>query len=256
MNTTVTSVADVWALLGADASAWLRQAVADVALHPERVRSLFPAVGRRCGRAPLDPADPLGLLHGTVDDAARLVLLVALPLSGDALAAEVSALYRHGDAAERRGVLRALHQLDAPHRGDGVGDRLVPVLEDALRTNDLRLVAAALGPYGRHLDANAWRQAVLKCVFVGVPLAAVHGLDERADGELARMLVAFAHERVAAGRDVPADVWGVVDRHPGVLEASGISRELASPVPERAEAARRALGGRGGRAADEAQGSS
>ncbi|WP_177891153.1 EboA domain-containing protein [Vallicoccus soli] len=240
----VATVADVWALLGPEATAWLRQAVADVALHPERVRSLFPAVGRRCGRAPLDPSDPQGLLHGTVDDAARLVLLVALPLSGEALATEVGALYRYGDAAERRGVLRALQHLDAPHRVDGVGDRLVPVLHDALRTNDVRLVAGALGPYARHLDASAWRQAVLKCVFVGVPLAAVHDLAERSDEQLATMLVAYAHERVAAGRDVPADVWDVVDRFPHVLAASPIHGELASPVPERAAAARRALQGR------------
>ena len=66
-----------------------------------------------------------------------------------------------------------------------VGDAGVPLLHDAIRTNDTRLVAAALGPYARHLDDAAWRQAVLKCVFIGVPLAVVHDLDERADAELA-----------------------------------------------------------------------
>ena len=77
----------------------------------------------------------------------------------------------------------------------------VPLLHDAIRTNDTRLVAAALGPYAGHLDDAAWRQAVLKCVFMGVPLAAVDGLDERADAELAAMLAALADERAAAGRD-------------------------------------------------------
>ena len=73
-----------------------------------------------------------------------------------------------------------------------IGDAAVPLLHDALRTNDTRLVAAALGPYAAHLDDAAWRQGVLKCVFMGMPLAAVDGLDERADAELAAMLAAFA----------------------------------------------------------------
>ena len=56
---------------------------------------------------------------------------------------------------------------------------------DALRTNDTRLVAAALGPYAAaHLDGHGWRQGVVKCVFMGVPLDAVADLDERADDEL------------------------------------------------------------------------
>ncbi|MET8463109.1 EboA domain-containing protein, partial [Micromonospora zamorensis] len=73
-------------------------------------------------------------------------------------------------------------------------------------------VAAALGPYARHLDPAAWRQAVLKCVFSGVPLAAVADLDTRADGELAAMLAALAAERHAAGRDLPADATDLLDR--------------------------------------------
>ena len=52
----------------------------------------------------------------------------------------------------------------------------------------------------------AWRQGVLKCLFTGVPLAAVDGLDRRADAELARMVAGYAAERRAAGRPVPADV--------------------------------------------------
>lgn len=70
-------------------------------------------------------------------------------------------------------------------------------------------MAAAVGPYAAaHLDPHAWRHAVLKCLFTGVPLTAVARLDERAlgDAELARMLRDFAAERTAAGREVPADL--------------------------------------------------
>ena len=49
---------------------------------------------------------------------------------------------------------------DRPDPGRG-GRRCLPVVRDALRTNDTRLVAAALGPYAAaHLDDAAWRQAV------------------------------------------------------------------------------------------------
>ena len=52
---------------------------------------------------------------------------------------ELAELYRYGDAAERRGVLRALPYLD-------LGDRGLGLIDDAIRTNDTRLIAAALGP--------------------------------------------------------------------------------------------------------------
>jgi hypothetical protein len=182
---------------------WLDAAAGQVAADAGAIRGLFPSAGRHCGRAFLDPARaPYGW---TVDDAARVLLLTRLPLSGPALTGEVGDLYRYGDAAEKRGVLRGLALLD-------VGDTALPLVRDALRTNDTRLVAAALGPYGAtHLDAHAYRHGLLKCVFTGVPLAVVSGLPERRDAELARMFAAFARERVAAGRPVPADVWLVTD---------------------------------------------
>jgi hypothetical protein len=180
---------------------WLDEAAEKVAADAGAIRPLFPAVGRQCGRGPL--AD--GPRGWTVDDAARALLLTRLPLTGSALAKEVDDLYRYGDAAEKRGVLRSLHLLD-------LGDAALPLVRDALRTNDTRLIGAALGPYGAaHLDPHAYRHGVLKCVFTGVPLAEVAGLRERRDADLARMFAAFARERVAAGRPVPADVWLVTD---------------------------------------------
>jgi hypothetical protein len=220
--------------LAPDARAWLDDATARIRSDPGALAALLPAAGRHVGRGPL-PADAAELAGWTVDDAARTLLLAALPLADDALAAEVATAYRHGDAAERRGILRALPLLE-------LGDRGLPVVREALRTSDDRLIAAALGPYAaRHLEASMWRQAVLKCVFNGIPLASVAGLDDRADAELARMLADYAHERVAAGRDVPTDVWPVIDRFEGALEASGLLDELRSDVPDRRAAAERAL---------------
>ncbi|MGC4851181.1 EboA domain-containing protein [Micromonospora sp. DT15] len=176
---------------------WLDTALRRVTTEPSAITRLFPAVGRRCGRAALPDAP-----GWTADDAARVLLLTSLP--GEH-AAYAERLYQHGDAAERRAVLRALPLLP-------IGADAVPLLHDAIRTNDTRLVAAALGPYARHLDQAAWRQAVLKCVFSGVPLAGVADLDSRADSELTAMLAALAAERHAAGRDLPADATDLLAR--------------------------------------------
>ncbi|MER5607667.1 EboA domain-containing protein [Micromonospora tulbaghiae] len=185
------------ALRGVPDPQWLDAALRRVATEPTAVERFFAAAARRCGRGPLPD-----LPGWTADDAARALLLTALP-NGHAVAAET--LYRQGDAAEKRAVLRALPLLP-------IGAECVPLLHDAIRTNDTRLVAGALGPYARHLEQATWRQAVLKCVFTGVPLAVVDGLADRADGELARMLAAFAAERHAAGRDMPADATDLLRR--------------------------------------------
>src|SRR3954469_16230164 len=147
---------------------WLREASAAVAADVTAIRSRFPMVGRKVGREPLaadaDPAD----VHGwTIDDAARVLLLLA---GGGAAEGELAELYRYGDAAERRGVLRALPFLD-------VGERALYLIDDAIRTNDTRLIAAALGPYAtEHLPDAGYDQAVLKCVFVGVPITGLDGI--------------------------------------------------------------------------------
>ncbi|MBB4689060.1 EboA domain-containing protein [Amycolatopsis jiangsuensis] len=186
---------------------WPVQAEHRIRAKPSAIGTLFPAVGRVAGRDALEPAtDPQGLVHGTADDRVRVRLVAALAevLDDPALAAELRDLYRYGDDAERRGVLRALNATESP--GAEVTRAGLELVGDALRANDTRLVAAAMGSFGaRFLDDHAWRHGVLKCVFTGVPLAAVADLKTRADDELLRMLADFADERRAAGRTVSAD---------------------------------------------------
>lgn len=176
------------------ARAWLRQALEEAAAHPGihgpiSVWELRLAeAGRRCG--------------SRYADAARVLVLHAARADPVAL----TRVYFQGTADERRAVLKALHHL-LP------GPQALPLVEDALRTNDTRLLAAAVGPYAaRHLDAHAWRHAVLKCLFTGVPVEEVAALEERArgDAELARMLGDHAAERTAADRPVPGDLYRVL----------------------------------------------
>ncbi|MGX1560865.1 EboA domain-containing protein [Streptomyces sp. NPDC055506] len=182
------------------ARAWFDEALADAACaapapsaasspYPARTWELrFAAAGRYCG-------------HGNAD-AVRTLLLVEARAGLETL----TRLCQHGSAAERRPVLRALPALvEGPHA--------VHLVEDALRSNDTRLISAAVGSYAAaHLDPHAWRHAVLKCLFTGVPVDSVASLAQRAagDGELARMLTDYAAERTAAGREVPDDLGRVL----------------------------------------------
>jgi len=238
---TLLETGDLWDVLEERATPegliWLRDAVDEVTADPAAIRTRFPMVGRKVGRETLDvDADPGDPHEWTIDDAARTVLLSSL---GEAVGDELDELYRFGDAAERRGLLRALPYLP-------IGDGALAIIDDAIRTNDTRLIAAALGPYATaHLEDAAYDHAVLKCVFVEVSISPLDGIPERVTPDGARMLAAFVHERIAAGRNVPAEVWRVIDRYPPEEELRAIEAELDSPFADRRRAAERALAGRG-----------
>ena len=144
-----------------------------------RSASRFPMAGRKVGREPLDPDADAGDVHAwTIDDAARTLLLVAL-----------------GDAASRPSWPSCTASATPPSaaaccarcRTCRSATAALALVDDAIRTNDTRLIAAALGPYAtEHLDDAAYDQAVLKCVFVGVPIAPLDGLPGARDAETAR----------------------------------------------------------------------
>lgn len=216
--------------LSADARSWFDAALSAVTDEPSSIRTLFPAAGRMVGRDMLD-----GL--ATVD----LVRVDMLSRLGQDTSSEVRDLYHYGDADERRSLLVALDIIQV--------EQVVALdlIRDALRSNDTRLVHAALGVFGlEHLDDSEIYNAVLKCIFMEIPLGTVGGLQERITPELSRMVAGFVLERVAAGRDVSPDVWSVIDRFPPEAEIAAIEAELHSTVPERRAAAERALALRNG----------
>ncbi|GAA2485051.1 EboA domain-containing protein [Winogradskya humida] len=197
---------------GVPENGWFAEAEARVRADPDAIGQLFARAGRMLGRRPL-PDHP----SWTAGQAGRVLLLLALtgePLEGRApegaastvtVRGRVAELYWRGDPAERLAVLHALEHL-------GLGEAGVPLIEDALRTNDKRLVAAALGPCAALLDDAVWRQGVVKCVFMEVPLSVVDRLGERADQPLAEMLGGLARERAAAGRRMPGDALALLNR--------------------------------------------
>lgn len=193
--------AELRAVLPPDAVPALDEMLVGLAAEPSTLGRLFPAAARRTARGPV-----AGTEH-RVEDAVRVELVAAAAsrLSPSDLLAELHAIYRYGDADEKRAVLLALGAVD------DAGVDGSEVLLDALRTNDVRLVAAAMGPHADRLGAHDWRHGVLKCLFVGVPLADVAGLATRADEELAAMVRRYVEERRAAGRPVPPDALMLLD---------------------------------------------
>jgi hypothetical protein len=131
--------------------------------------------------------------------------------------------FKYADAGELVALYRSLAHWPEPKRfawraGEGCRTSMRTVFE----------AAACDTPYPvRHFDDNAWRQMVIKCLFVGAPLWRVHGLDTRLDAELARMALDLADERRSAGREVPHELWLCLGRVGGERGLAALERELA-----------------------------
>lgn len=238
------------ARVDAPARAWLGSAAAEVAGLAPGPGARFPALvaqaHRRLPRGPLAPGpDELGraeaLLAGwnperwSVLDAARAVLVLSrADLDSDAGVAALDDVFRHADVGELVSLHRALCLVPDPRRyawraGEGCRSSMSAVYEAA--ACDTPLPCAVF-------DDLAWRQLVLKALFVGAPLWRVVGLDRRLDPELARMALDFVDERRAAGRRVPPGLWLALGRHGGARGEAALAAELAGDwAPGRAGAA-------------------
>jgi hypothetical protein len=142
----------------------------------------------------------------SVTDAARILLLSALPSAGKPFAERFRALCQTADAEELATLYRGLPLYpDAASLEEQAGE--------GLRSN-MRGVFEAIAhrnPYPQaYFDQHRWNHMVLKALFIGSPLAPIQGLDARANPELARIMCDFAHERWAAGRTVPYEIWRCV----------------------------------------------
>ncbi|MCC6763569.1 MAG: EboA domain-containing protein [Deltaproteobacteria bacterium] len=139
-----------------------------------------------------------------LDEAARALLVLrgvaALP------AAEhpglVDGLYRAGALRERRAVLRVLALLPDP-------PRFCAIALDACRASAQPIFEAIAceNPYpAACFTEPSFNQMALKAVFTGVAVARILDLETRRTADLARMAAAYADERRATGRPVPADL--------------------------------------------------
>ena len=147
--------------------------------------------------------------HWTIDQAARTLLVLSLPSDDvDKYLQTLDQVFAAGDVRELVALYQALPLLPVAEKMDNRA-------AEGIRSNMTAVFnAVALeNPYpAKFLDNLAWNQMVLKALFVGSPLHLIQGLDKRANPELARMLVDYAHERWAAGRNVSPELWRCVGK--------------------------------------------
>ena len=201
-------------------AAWLSERLQKVAAETSGDRQLYLAVGlapRKLGKADLgltdaELADAAALRPGwwpggwTVDQAARVLLLLSAPGDAARLAERLEQLCNTADVGEAMALYRGLTLYPEPERyvaraAEGVRTNMKGVFESVAHHTPY---AAAFLPEG------AWNQMVLKAIFIGTPLHPMVGLDERANPALCTMLTDYAHERWAASRDVYPELWRCV----------------------------------------------
>ncbi|HEX5091824.1 MAG TPA: EboA domain-containing protein [Burkholderiales bacterium] len=202
-------------------------------------------VPRKLGKAALelrddDLAEARSVVPGwdprgwNVTDAARVMLLVGGTGGAKSFAERFRRLCESADVAELVGLYRGLPLYPEPAS-------LEAQVGEGLRSN-MRVVFEAIAhrnPYPRtNFAQHRWNHMVLKALFIGSPLEPIQGLDERANAELARIMLDFAHERWAAGRAVPFEIWRCVGpfAEGGALDDLARVLERGEPVEKRAAA--------------------
>nr|WP_241865494.1 EboA domain-containing protein [Paracoccus salsus] len=138
----------------------------------------------------------------SVDGAARVLAILTAPATR-IFADRFKDLRRTADVAEMIALYRGLPLYPDPDSlhfevGEGLRSNIKAVFESIAHRN----------PFPRdHFDEHRWNHMILKALFIGSRLTPITGLGARANPELARILVDYAEERIAAGRPVPQDLW-------------------------------------------------
>ena len=125
------------------------------------------------------------------------------PSDRDEYVKNIETLFDTAEMTELVALYSALPMLSYP-------DQWLFRATDAVRSN-MGFVFDAIALHNpfpeKHFSELAWNQLVLKTIFNDKPIHFIEGLDNRANEKLAITLSDFAHERWAAGRSVPPQVW-------------------------------------------------
>lgn len=195
-------------------------------------------VPRKLGKADIDPTaqevaavtgayDGWSVADWSIDVAARIYgMLIFKPQRP--FAEMFKDLRRTADAAEMIALYRGLALYPAPESlafevGEGLRSNLRPVFEAIAHNN----------PYPRdHFDVHRWNHMILKALFVGSELSPIIGLRDRANAELARILVDYAAERRAAGRPIVDQLWIPVAPFRADPEIAALLQRLDDVAPK------------------------
>ncbi len=195
-------------LIGENASekewTWLENAVA----NPPKLPLAFVACPRFVGKKIIEYnhlfINELEVNGWTLDRLVRVYLL--LVLESESQIDQIEALFDTAEINESIALFSALPLFNQP-------EKWLHRATDAVRSNigEVFNSLAFSNPYpATYFSELAWNQLVLKCIFNDKPIHLIQSIDERANQALADTLSDFAHERWAAGRSVPAQVWRLV----------------------------------------------
>ncbi|MBS1667137.1 MAG: EboA domain-containing protein [Bacteroidetes bacterium] len=197
-----------------DARSWLQERKALLS-DPKGFNSSFAQVPRKTGTAFLPVIVPEQQAIGQVcpgfnvggwriDRLCRVWLLTQLDAKDkEKYFNSIENLFRSAAMNELVALYSSLPLLAWPSLwikrcAEGIRSNIGDVLEAIMYNN----------PYpAANLDEPAWNQLVLKAVFTEKNINLIYGLDRRANKELAYILSDYAHERWAANRKVPPQLW-------------------------------------------------
>jgi len=172
--------------------------------------------------------------HWSMEQAGRTLLLLALPQEeAEKYLASLEQLFTAADVGELVALYQSLPILPYPEQylaraAEGIRSNMTTVFN----------AVALRNPYpADYFSQAAWNQMILKAVFVGSPLYLIWGLDHRANPELARMLVDYAHERWAAKRTVTPELWRLVAPFANADMITDLERVLNEPDVAQQQAA-------------------
>lgn len=202
-----------------DAWQWLEEKGGDVNRPGSNALVVaFAAMPRKAGKAPVTPTTEeekelenirsgFSIKGWNVDRLARVWLLLQLDaLDKEQYIRRIEQLFPAAEMNELAALYAALPLLAYPdawrHRcAEGIRSNIGFVLEAIICNN----------PYpAEQLPEGAWNQLVLKAFFTEKRVDQIVGLDQRSNEDLAQMLLHFAHERWAAGRQAPPLLWRCV----------------------------------------------
>lgn len=224
------------------ARAWFQSASAEIADHVADTRfaglismasrhawpgvALEPSAGER--RAAEKAVEGWNPERWTLQETVRVALVLSrTDLDDERAALAIEDVFSFADEGEQRALYRSLALLPEPERflwraGEGCRTNITTVFEAVVLDT----------PYPvRFFDDVAWCQAVIKSLFIDVPLWRMWGLDTRLSEDLARMALDLADERRSANRPVQPELFLCLGTHGGARALASIQAELVHDNP-------------------------
>jgi hypothetical protein len=215
----------------------LEEALDEIADGPSdgRFASLISLASRSVRRCKLEPTPAerqrcAELVAGwdprawTLLETVRVALILARSdLAESAGVRSIEEAFQYADEGELCALYRSLCLLPK-------GDRFSWRAGEGCRSNMLTVFEAIAldNPYPvQHLDDTAWRQLIVKAIFMDVPVWRIWGLDSRLSSELARMALDLVDERRSAGRPVQLGLWLSLGEYAGERGIAAMEAEYS-----------------------------